>query len=109
MSERDLIDVIEASRVFRVVANGARSLAAIAQASTAAGVARDVLTWWRQAGRRRWHVPGIAMLVAGAVHISVVATQSPNGWLWLVVPVWAMVMGAMFILMSFTPSRESGS
>jgi uncharacterized membrane protein len=110
MNDRDLMDVIETSRLYGIVVDGAARVRRAATQSMVITAARELRTWWFNAHPgRRWRAPGLVLLIAGVVHIALQVTRSPSGWLWLVVPLWAIVTGAVLIAFSISHPSETAS
>ena len=49
---------------------------------------------------------GIMLITAGLIHIGWRLTVRPAGWLWLVIPIWAMVIGLLLFAASIQRPRE---
>jgi hypothetical protein len=105
VSDHRVVTVIETSRLFQLVATTAARASRAAQASGAGAGARQIVRWWsaRMAVQRAL---GIMLITAGLMHIGWRLTVRPAGWLWLVIPIWAVVIGLLLLAASIQRPRE---
>ena len=106
--DRQATMVIESSAIFGAIDRtldrtwrGAGDSAAVAAASRLAGVWRELST-----SARRVAV-GLMLVVAAVVHLAfTIATATPSGWLWLIVPALCLGTGAIVLASSSTRNGQ---
>jgi hypothetical protein len=110
MSEHELLSTIETSRVMRLLTRPLSAVTRSAETSIVVNRLRRLLQWWdAQRSPRRWRAVGILLVTAASVHLVVSATRPSPGWLWMVIPVWAAMIGAMLVVLSSRAPREGKS
>lgn len=110
MNDRDVVAVVEASWLMRAVAGALCRVAQIADDSIAVSRARALHQWWhheRSSQRRR--AVGTMLVAAGSVHLLLRAPDAPPGWLWMIVPGWATIVGAFLLAVSSRALDEEKS
>ena len=82
---------------------GAGDSAAVAAASRLAGT-------WRELGTSTQRVAvGLMLVVAAVVHLAfTIATATPPGWLWLILPGLCLATGAIVLASSSTTGMARG-
>ena len=110
MSEQELLNTVETSRVMRSLAKPLSGVKRSAETSVVVNRLRGLLQWWdAQRSVLRWRAVGILLVTAGTVHLVMSATRPSPGWLWMVIPVWAAMIGAMLVVLSLRALREGKS
>lgn len=98
-----MVTIARSSRVFQLIDRAVDGGVAVCDSSIVAGYARRA--WARGDTQQRRLLIGLGLIVAAAVHVSLVAWQEPPpSWLWLIVPGLAAASGALFL--TFTSSRS---
>jgi hypothetical protein len=107
---RDVLATIEESRLMQALTRAFLAIHRIAETSIVVRRLDQVRRWWnRLAARERRRAAGIMLLTAGSVHMLLSLPRPTPGALWMVVPVWAMFIGALLILMSVAAQGERTS
>lgn len=105
LDDRRQSTVLNGSAAFALVDRGVRRFRRAAEASEANAIAQRTLTRWHGlAWTQQRFMLGMTLLIAVAVHLSLRIWQEPDpGWLWLILPVTAAVIGALLIAGSRAP------
>ena len=110
MNDRDVLRTIEASRVMRALAAALGRVRQIAETSMTVSRVRSLRQWWNhESSLSKRRAVGILLVTAGSVHMLLRAADPPPGWLWIVVPVWGVVVGALLVAGSSTALHEGKS
>ena len=108
--DRRAATVIESGVIFGAIDRtlerawrGAGDSAAVAAASRLAGT-------WRELGTSTQRVAvGLMLVVAAVVHLAfTIATATPQGWLWLILPGLCLTTGAIVLASSRTTGMARG-
>ena len=83
-----------------------RSRAAFASSVTAEVVRRVTSSWHDAHWSARRRGAGILLIVAALVHLALGLSSSAAGWLWMVIPVLAAVVGVLAIAASVPPGAH---
>ena len=110
MNDRDVLRTIEASRVMRALAVALGRIGQIGESSMTVSRVRSLRQWWnRESASSQRLAVGILLVTAGSVHVLLRAADPPPGWLWMVVPVWVVLVGAMLVASSWNALHEGKS
>jgi hypothetical protein len=109
--EPRVVSQLESSAVFGVVSRAVNLLACAYESSALVTMATRLIdhsytsaSW----GCRRFSA-GVVLVVAAATYVGLyLVQQSPTGWLWLVVPAMAAIIGALLIAASSVSGRSLG-
>jgi hypothetical protein len=98
-------ELLQSSAVFNFATRSMLRVRHAVDGSAARAVSSALVARWqaRPLTARRFDL-GVTLLVAVAVHLALQMWQGPDpGWLWLIVPTTAAVIGALFIAASRAP------
>lgn len=105
LDDRRLSTVLNSSAAFAMVDGAVRRFWRAMEMSEANAIAhRTYARWQGLAWTRQRFMLGSTLLAAVAVHVGLRIWQGPDpGWLWLILPVTAATIGALFIVGSLAP------